>query len=113
MRFKDLIESNDYNDDLYSEIVTLLTSVSAEGIDEVDTQSLLIDLEEQGFSIDIETLLELLDTVEIVATANAENIKISTSDVDAMVGDRADDIESNRVDQLATKQATDDIAKDL
>lgn len=112
MRFIELVETS-YIDDLRSEVINLLTSVSAEGIDEVDTQNLLIDLESIGFAVDEESLLELLDSLPIVATASADTIQISTSDVDMMVGHDAEEISADQVDKLATKQATDDIGKEL
>lgn len=112
MRARELFES-DYNEDLRSEIITLLITVSAEGIDQVDTQNLLNDLEQQGYAVDIESLLELLNTLEIVATASADTIEIATSDAAAMVGQDAEEIGQDHVDNMATKQATDDIRDDL
>lgn len=112
MRARELFES-DYNDDLRSEIITLLTAISAEGIKEVDTQNLLLDLEAQGFAVDSESLLELLNTIEIVSTATKEKISIATSDADMMMGADAAEIEQDRVDNMATDQATKDLGNDL
>ena len=112
MRARELFES-DYNEDLRSEVITLLTAVSAEGIDQVDTQNLLNDLEQQGYAIDTQSLLDLLNTLEIVATANAETIEIATSDADMMVGQDAAEVGKARVDDLASKKATDDIGDEL
>lgn len=112
MRARELFDS-DYNEDLRSEVITLLAAVSAEGIDQVDTQNLLNDLNQQGYAVDTESLLELLNTLEIVATASADTIEIATSDADAMVGQDAEQISRDRVDDLATDKATDDIGDDL
>jgi len=112
MRAYELFEG-DYNDDLRSEIINLLTAVSAEGIEEVDTKNLLNDLSQQGFAVDNQSLLGILNGLDIVATASADTIQISTSDTDALVGAEADEIEADRVDNLATDQATKDIDKDL
>jgi len=106
MRLHQLLAESDYNEDLRSEIITLLTAVSAEGIDEVDTQNLLNDLEMQGFAVDKNSLLELLGTMYIVATANADKIEITTSDSDFMIGQDSEEVEQDRVDDLATNQAT-------
>jgi len=108
MRFKELFDSN-YNQDLHSEVITLLTAVSAEGVDEIHTKNLLNDLESQGYAIDEETLLDLLSDMEIVSLATSDKITIATSDVDAMVGDEVDGIERDRVDNMATSQATKDL----
>lgn len=112
MRLSQLLDS-DYAEDLQAEVITLLTAISAEGIDEVDTQNLLIDLEAQGYPVDEQSLLELLDGLPIVATASLDKIQISTSDVDMMVGGDDEEISANRVDDLATKQSTDDIGSDI
>ncbi len=112
MRAHELFDS-DYNEDLRSEVITLLTAVSAEGIDQVKTQNLLIDLENQGYAVDEQSLLELLNTMEVVATANSDTIEIATSDADVMVGQDADEIEQDRVDNLATNQATKDLGDEI
>lgn len=112
MRASELFET-DYNDDLHSEVINLLAAISAEGIDEVDTQNLLNDLSQQGYAVDEQSLLELLDGLDIVSTASADSIQISTSDTDAMVGDEADEIEADRVDKLAKKKSSDDLGDDL
>ncbi len=113
MRFLEIIAEGDYTEDLRAEIITLLAAVSAEGIEEVDTQNLLTDLEQQGYSVDLQSLLGMLDGLEIVQTASADTIQISTSDVDMMVGADAENIETDRVDTLAKKQSTKDIGEDM
>lgn len=113
MRLHQLLAENDYNEDLRSEIITLLTAVSAEGIDEVDTQNLLNDLAMQGFAVDENSLLELLGTMDIVATANADKIEIATSDSDSMVGQDSEEVEQDRVDDLAANQATKGMGEDI
>lgn len=112
MRFADLFES-DYTEDLRSEIITLLTAVSAEGIDEVDTTNLLNDLQNQGFAVDEAILMDLLSTIEIVSIATSDKITIATSDADAMVGDEAGNVEVDKVDNMATAQATKDIGEEI
>jgi hypothetical protein len=111
MRFSELLE-NDYNEDLRSEVITLLTAVSAEGISEISTQNLLNDLEQQGFAVDAESLLLLLADMDIVSKATDEEITISTTDADYMVGAQTDDVKSDRVDNMAATQATKDLGED-
>ena len=111
MRLFQLYE-NDYNEDLRSEVITLLTAVSAEGISEISTQNLLNDLEQQGFAVDAESLLLLLGDMEIVTKATDEKISISTIDADHMVGTQTDDVKADRVDNMASKQATKGIGED-
>ena len=112
MRARHFIES-DYNEDLRSEVITLLTAVSAEGVDEIDTQNLLNDLESQGYAVDEQSLMDVLGELEIVSVATTDKITIATSDADAMVGDEAQDIEQDRVDNMATNQATKDMGEGM
>lgn len=112
MRAFELFES-DYNEDLRSEVITLLTAISAEGVDKIDTQNLLLDLEAQGYAVDEQTLVELLNSIEIVATATPETIEIATTDADMMAGDDAEEISQDRVDNMATDQATKDLGDDI
>jgi hypothetical protein len=113
MRFWEIIAESDYTNDLRAEIITLLVAVSAEGIDTVNTQNLLVDLEHQGYSVDEQSLLQLLNGLEIVQSASAETIKITTSDVDMMVGADAQGIETDRVDALAKQKSSDDIKDEI
>jgi len=110
MRVWHLIEG-DYTEDLRAEIITLLTTVSAEGIDEISTSNLLLDLNQQGFAVDAEGLMDILSTLEVVSVATSDTITIATSDVDAMVGDEAGNIAADRVDNMAADQATKDIGE--
>ena len=111
MRAHHFMES-DYNEDLRSEIITLLTAVSAEGVDEIDTQNLLNDLEAQGYAVDEQSLMDILDGLEVVAMATGDKITIATSDADMMVGQDAKDVEQDQVDNMATNQATKDLGED-
>jgi hypothetical protein len=113
MRAKDLLLERDYLQDLRSEVITLLATVSAEGIDEVDTDNLLNDLASQGYAIDKSGLVELLSTMDIVSTASDDKIQIATSDADAMVGMDSGEFEQDRVDDLATNQATKDMGESI
>jgi hypothetical protein len=110
MRFRELI-AEDYTDSLRSEIINLLAAVSAEGITEVTTHALLADLQQSGYNIAEPDLLSLLDQIEIVQTASADSITLVGNDDDAMVGVDADEIEQDRVDQLATAKATKDVGE--
>jgi hypothetical protein len=112
MRAFELFE-NDYNDTLRSEIITLLTAVSAEGFQEVHTQNLLRDLEQQGFAVDEESILELLSTIDVVSKATADKITIATSEVNSMVGTDASEVKADKVDNMATAKSTKDIGNKL
>jgi hypothetical protein len=112
MRASDLFES-DYNGDLRSEVITLLTAVSAEGVHEIDTANLLADLQAQGYAVDEQSLMDLLSDIEIVSIATGDTISIATSDADSMVGAEAGEVEQDRVDNMAATQATKDIGESM
>jgi hypothetical protein len=112
MRAFELFE-NEYNEDLRSEVITLLTAVSAEGFTEVKTQNLLRDLEQQGYAVDEQSVLDLLSTLEIVSVATGDKITIATSDVDHMVGAEAGAVEADKVDNMASAKVAKDIGKEL
>lgn len=111
MRFHELI-IEDYTDSLMSEIINLLAAMSAEGVTEIDTTALLLDLQSQGHTLDTQTLLQLIDQIEIVTNANADTVSLA-NDADMNVGADANEIGQDRVDSLATKKSTDDIGDEL
>lgn len=108
MRFREIIAES-YTETLRSEIINLLAAVSAGGITQVNTPALLKDLQNQGFALEEPMLLELLDQIEIVQSADKETISISTNSQDQIVGTDADEIETDRVDALAKNKSSRDI----
>jgi hypothetical protein len=110
MRLTQLVIEGDYNDELRAEAITLLTAVSAEGMGEINTMNLVADLNAQGYSVNASSLVELLNSLDIVQTADANTIKIATIDPEDEVDAGTD---PKRVDRLATKNATDSIGSTL
>jgi hypothetical protein len=111
MHFRKLFEM-EYSESLRNEIITLLTMVKADGINEISTANLLNDLQQTGHAINLDGLLLALDDIEIVSNASADKISISTSDADMMVGADAEEISADTVDDLATRNATKDIGRE-
>lgn len=106
MRLKQLVESN-YKKDLEDSIVTLLLTVNSEGLDTVDTDQLILDLQQQGFSINKNSLFTILNQLPIVASANDDTISIRPS------GDRPSDQPQGSQSSQVTKQAQKQAKKDL
>ena len=89
MRFREIVlhESN-YNDELVSEIISLLSAISAEGINEINIVNLLKDLTSEGHPLDEQSLKDLLGELAIVTDVSDDGIvSISTSTTDDGFGD--------------------------
>ena len=106
MRLKQLVENN-YTSELEDAIVTLLTAISAEGLDTIDTEQLIIDLQNQGFSINKNSLFSTLNDLPIVVSANDDVISIRPSG--ARPSDRPQGSQSSHVKKQAQKQAKKDL----
>ena len=88
MRFREIVlyESN-YNDELVSEIISLLSAISAEGINEISIVNLLKDLTSEGHPLDEQSLKDLLSELAIVTDVSDDGIvSISTSTTDDEFG---------------------------
>lgn len=107
MRYKQLFE--DYESELRSAIVSILTAINAEGIDQIDTDQLIIDLQAQGFSVDKNSIFKTLELLPIVANATSQTINIRSNDVTRAADAETRSKESKRLDQLAQKHAKKDL----
>ena len=108
MRFKQLVESN-YEGELEDAIVTLLTAIVAEGLNTVDTDQLILDLQNQGFSINKNSLFSTLNGLPIVANANSETIQIRGADMTRAADLKTRDREQSKITKDAQKQAKKDL----
>ena len=104
MRIAEILQESHYTDELQNDITNLLIAVAEDGIFKVETQNLLNDLQNMGYSIDEESILDVLDTIGIVRDANPETIDISLSDSDAFVGADKEEIAADTVDRLSKKE---------
>tara|TARA_B100001093_G_C26555133_1_gene896196 strand:- start:239 stop:568 length:330 start_codon:yes stop_codon:yes gene_type:complete len=107
MRYKQLIEG--YEDELRSAIVNILTAINAEGIDTIDTDQLIIDLQAQGFSVDKNSIFKTLELLPIVANATSQTINIRSNDVTRASDAQTKDKEGKKIDALAQKHAKKDL----
>lgn len=107
MRYKQLFE--DYESELRSAIVSILTAINAEGIDQIDTDQLIIDLQAQGFSVDKNSIFKTLELLPIVANATSQTINIRSNDVTRAADAETRSKEGKRLDQLAQKHAKKDL----
>lgn len=78
MRLYQLLEENEYIENLKDDVINLLTISSSIGMNKIKTKYLVKDLVEMGYEVDEKTILSLLDEIDIVTDANNEIINIST-----------------------------------
>lgn len=123
MRYHQLVLETDYMENLKDEIINLLTIASARGIKNLRTSFLVKDLTNVGFDVDIDTILSIMNDLEIVSTADDKKIQIATNDSvddtqdiqmpdfgeDQPFGGFDDKETENPVDAAAKRQATKDI----
>ena len=107
MRYKQLFE--DYESELRSAIVSILTAINAEGIDQIDTDQLIIDLQAQGFSVTKNSIFKTLELLHIVANATSQTINIRSNDVTRSADAETRSKEGKRLDTLAQKHAKKDL----
>lgn len=107
MRFRQLVEDN-YVDSLKDAITSMLVAVAAEGVFEIDTRQLIIDLQQDGFSIDKKNIFRVLNELPIVSSADSKTIKIKTNDTSAGQLDVKKQ-QTSAVDKMAQKQAKKDL----
>ena len=82
MRYIDLLEST--VDDLTSEIIDMLSALSAEGITEINTKGLLRDLTNEYNAIDEQELVELLNSLDMVASADEDIVTLGSPEDEEM-----------------------------
>lgn len=79
MRYQQLVLEEDYIENLKSEIINLLTIASSRDIKNLRTSFLVKDLQNLGFDVNIDTILSIMNDLDIVSTADNKKIEISTS----------------------------------
>lgn len=124
MRYHNLIFENNYINDLKDEIVNLLTISSSIGINNVKTILLVRDLVGMGYEVNKQTILDILNEIDIVTSADSNIINISTFQSDDEFGDIPDfeqddgafggfedEEEESFVDDSATEKSLRDITQ--
>ena len=88
MRAHEIILQEDRWDPEYikHEVLTLLTSVAAEGITQLSPISLLQDLKAMGYPMTMSGLFDLLQGTELVKNMNRDVIELAAGDLHLEVG---------------------------
>ena len=89
--------------DLLNDLENLITRAKANGHDKINTNMLMAKLRAAGYSIDIESLLSLLQTITSVGSANKKEVTLDTAIPRSDAGP-----EDQTVKKMAQKQMTKD-----
>jgi len=100
MRLFELLES--YTGELQIDLKDLLISAKARGIDDIETDLIVQQLTNMGYSVSAESLLSMLEKEPMVNSADTS--KISLTDVSPVVAGSKNDSEQKVID-LAQKAA--------
>lgn len=74
MRFTDLISESTSQEDILNDLEELIVRSKARGFTKISTPMVKGKLEAAGYSLDMNSLLDLLQTIASVGSANAETI---------------------------------------
>lgn len=75
----------------------------------INTTTLFNDLVRLGYTVDLTTLLAVLDEMPMVSTANKDSVELNSTDPDMATGEETGKISKGRVDRMAKKQARKDM----
>jgi hypothetical protein len=111
MRAHEIILREDRWDPEYirHEVLTLLTSVAAEGITQLSPVSLLQDLKAMGYPMTMSGLFDLLQGTELVKNMNRDVIELAVTDADTFSNVEKSEADTNKIHNTAVKQANKDI----
>ena len=104
MRLHEILKE-DYNEQLAADLNNLLVGAKAAGISDIKPDAIVRQMQQMGYSIDVGSLMTLLQDNPMVQGASPENIHIEGED-QAGVGGSVEDTHSrvNGLAQTATKK---------
>ena len=89
MRAKEILYE-DYSQRLDSDLNNLLIGAKGNGAQNVDTQDIADQLQGMGYSVDVNSLMAMLQNNPIVTNATPESITLTTADGAANAGQTQD-----------------------
>jgi hypothetical protein len=101
MRAREILDE-DYNQNLQSDIDNLLIGVKGNNVLSLPTQTLVNKLQSAGYSIDIDSLLTLLQNDPIVTNATPDTIELVPPSAELSGDDETQD-SAARVNDMAQK----------
>lgn len=101
MRYVDLVEATS-QEDILNDLEELIVRSKARGFTKISTPMIKGKLEAQGYSLDMNSLLDMLRTIASVGSANAETITFDNA---------LPSTPKNKDDDTVSKMASKQIAK--
>ena len=104
MRAKEILRE-DYNQSLQSDLTNLLVGAKANGASNVSTQAVADQMQAMGYSVDVNSLMTMLQNNPAITGATPETITFASQDANAQAGGPTQDSASQVSDmaQSATK----------
>lgn len=107
MRAREILqESDDYNNNLQSDLTNLLIGAKGSGATEVDTNAVVRRLYDMGYSVSNDSIVPLLSNNPVVMNATPEMITFSSGDGSMQNSEDPSDNSAEKVDKMA-QDATD------
>lgn len=102
MRARELLQEN-YNQSLESDLNNLLVSAQGFGAGEVNTQDIVNQLYQMGYSVTVNSLMPLLSRNPMVLNATPQSINFNMPEAGGMGGGDASQDSASKVSDMASK----------
>jgi hypothetical protein len=102
MRAREIVQE-DYNQSLESDLNNLLVGAQGFGAGEVNTQDIVNQLYQMGYSVSVNSLMPLLSRNPMVMNATPQMIKFVAPEGTGSSGGDADQDSASRVSDMASK----------
>lgn len=103
MRAREILQE-DYNESLQSDLNNILIAAKGSGAHQVKTQDIANQLYSMGYSVDINSIMQLLSNNPVVANATPEMINMTQPDGASATGDTSNgESSADHVQDMAMK----------
>ena len=105
--------NSQYVGELSDTVINLIYAASAEGQDSISTQDLISDLENEGYFVNVQDLIDILDDNPIVKNISKDTVELDTgiNQDDGATYTGNDQVDSNKTKVTAMAQRQ--ISRDL
>lgn len=111
MRFYELVNvlESDYNNEIKDEAISILVAAKAQGVETMHPNQLIKDLQAQGYDMNLQSLIDLLQGHPMIEKITPEQIVVSTGALDRYVDPETADKENAKIKKMAKRQIDKDI----
>ena len=110
MKFNELVERRQetHSQELRDEAINLLIAAQAQGVRTIEPLQLIKSLKDVGYTINLETLIDLLQNEPLIQKITPQEIVVSTGD-DYYVDADEKEKDDNKISKMAMNQVKKDI----